>query len=167
MGNGPQRALIEDYIQTNELKTVKLISFSSHEHLRELFTGAYAFILPSKGETWGLVVNEAMASGLPVLVTNQAGCASVLVKEGINGFTFSPENIEELACLLSHMHHISKEERNKMGQKSKEVIGAWGMDRFCKGVYDAIQFVIRQEQRKPYLLSRMIIKKWKGRYRPV
>jgi glycosyltransferase involved in cell wall biosynthesis len=168
VGDGPRRVLIEEFIQKNEIETVRLIPFSTHEQLKELFSGAFAFILPSKyGETWGLVVNEAMASGLPVLVSSQAGCASTLVKDGINGFTFSPENAEELTSLLLQMHQLTEEEHREMGQNSKEIIDDWGLNRFCNGVYDAIQFVISKEQRRPDLLSRLLISLWKGRYRPM
>jgi 1,2-diacylglycerol 3-alpha-glucosyltransferase len=57
---------------------------------------ASAFIQASTTEQWGLVVNEAMASGLPVLVSERCGCAPDLVKNGVNGYTFDPYDIKEI-----------------------------------------------------------------------
>ena len=53
--------------------------------------------MPSITDQWGLVVNEAMASGLPVLVSNGSGSAQDLVAPGTNGYTFNPSSTEELA----------------------------------------------------------------------
>lgn len=98
VGNGPEHELLVDFVEKNRLNTVKFLPFKSQDELKNLFQKAYYFVLPSRhGETWGLVVNEAMATGLPVVVSNQVGCASTLVKEGVNGYTFSPNNVNELA----------------------------------------------------------------------
>ena len=79
---------------------VHFYPFMSQEELKPFYHNASWFILPSRfGETWGLVVNEAMASGLPVLVSEQSGCASTLVKKGINGYTFSPNDENGLSDL--------------------------------------------------------------------
>jgi glycosyltransferase involved in cell wall biosynthesis len=59
---------------------------------------ASVFVLPSKGpgETWGLSVNEALASGTPVLVSSRCGCANDLVQEGINGYIFKSDDLIDL-----------------------------------------------------------------------
>ena len=113
----------EGICKKNKLNTVHFLPFLSQARLKTIYRNATFFILPSKyGETWGLVVNEAMASRLPVLVSNQAGCASTLVKKGVNGFTFSPDNINELSELLYRMDKLTDQIRNEMGQKSREII---------------------------------------------
>lgn len=108
-----------------------------------------------------------MATGLPVVVSNQVGCASTLVKEGVNGYTFSPNNVNELADLLVKMDTLGAIKRREMGEKSKEIINEWGLDRFCRGAYDAIQFVSGSTAKNPGMVTRLILKIWKGRYRPV
>jgi glycosyltransferase involved in cell wall biosynthesis len=66
--------------------------------MKVIYRLADIFILPSKGpeETWGLSVNEALASGIPVLVSSKCGCAYDLVIEGVNGYTFESDNKSDL-----------------------------------------------------------------------
>ena len=168
VGDGPEHESLVEFSNQNGLKTVTFLPFRSQDDLKNIYQKADYFILPSRhGETWGLVVNEAMASGLPVIVSSQVGCASTLVKDGVNGYTFSPNNVNELADLLIKMDTLGAEERREMGEKSKEIISDWGLDRFCQGAYDAIQFVSGSASKKPRVFTRLILKFWKGRYRPV
>jgi glycosyltransferase involved in cell wall biosynthesis len=92
---------------------------------------ADCFVLPSLFEEWGLVVNEAMACGLPVLVSNTVGCAEDLVVEGQNGFTFDPDSENELAQRLVEVCTDS-EKRCSMGKESARIIEKWGCDEFAK-----------------------------------
>ena len=128
VGDGPRRKILENFVKESGLEKVHFMPFTSQEKLRILYRNASFLVLPSRfGETWGLSVNEAMASGLPVLVSNEAGCSSTLVSESKNGFTFSPENLQELQGLLSIMHKKSVSEMEKMGNESLEIIGNWGL----------------------------------------
>lgn len=96
---------------------------------------ASAFVLPSSMEEWGLVVNEAMAAGLPVIVSKNAGCAENLVVEGRNGFTFDPQSAEELAQILERLADSSR--ASSMGAQSFRIISDWGCDRFGSGAISA------------------------------
>jgi glycosyltransferase involved in cell wall biosynthesis len=168
VGDGPKHQILEEFAKINKLNTVHFLPFQSQEKLKNIYRNAAYFILPSKyGETWGLVVNEAMASGLPVLVSNQAGCASTLVKEGINGYTFSPAEEMELQNLFQKMHEMPREEFADMGRNSLEIIEEWGLSRFCSGVHEAILWVSEQSKSKPNIMSWIILKLWYGRYRPL
>jgi glycosyltransferase involved in cell wall biosynthesis len=65
---------------------------------------ANVFVLPSKSETWGLSVNEALASGIPVLVSDRCGCAADLVVDGVNGFIFKSNDLYSLArCIQKYL----------------------------------------------------------------
>lgn len=168
VGEGKERDKLKDFAVENKLELVKFLPFQSQDELRNIFYNDAAWlILPSKRETWGLVVNEAMASGLPVLVSNQVGCASTLVKEGVNGFTFSPDNVEELAELLTKAGSMNKTKLADMGRKSKDIISEWGLERFCEGVHGAIKCVTGNKKRRLSIFGRIMIRFWKGRYRPV
>jgi 1,2-diacylglycerol 3-alpha-glucosyltransferase len=101
LGDGPLRPALGSQLQALDLSaSVHLPGFKQYPDLPAYYGLASAFVHASTTEQWGLVVNEAMAAGLPVLVSNRCGCAADLVQEGVNGFTFDPYNIEQLAQLM-------------------------------------------------------------------
>lgn len=116
---------------------VQMPGFKQYEELPPYYAHAGAFIHASTTEQWGLVVNEAMASGLPVLVSNRCGCAADLVKEGENGWTFDPTNEEQMA---NSMRRISADDEGRftMGSRSREIISGWGPERFASGLSAAV-----------------------------
>jgi 1,2-diacylglycerol 3-alpha-glucosyltransferase len=112
--------------------------FVQYEVLPYYYGLADYFVIPSMIEPWGLVVNEAMASGLPILVSNRCGCAPDLVQEGVNGFTFDPTDVHQLAALLARMGELEGE-LPQLGQASRQIISHWGPDRFAQGLWQAIR----------------------------
>jgi 1,2-diacylglycerol 3-alpha-glucosyltransferase len=109
---------------------VRFMGFRQVSELPNFYALADAFVLPSVKEEWGLVVNEAMACGLPVVVSSAAGCAEDLVSEGVNGFTFAPGDVGELAGKLRAIL-IDPASRERMGRNSTEIISRWGCDNFA------------------------------------
>jgi glycosyltransferase involved in cell wall biosynthesis len=99
---------------------------------------AGAFVMPSVSDQWGLVVNEAMAAGLPVLVSSRCGCAPDLVREGGNGFTFDPENVPQLAELLQRLAQMDETGRAALGRLSREMIKAFSPEAFAQGLEAAV-----------------------------
>ena len=94
---------------------VILAGFKQYDELPAYYGLASAFVHASTTEQWGLVVNEAMASGLPVLVSDRCGCAPDLVEDGVNGFTFDPYDVEALAGLMQRVAAMTDERRQAMG----------------------------------------------------
>lgn len=135
---------------------VQMPGFKQYEELPEYYASAGVFIHASTTEQWGLVVNEAMASGLPVLVSNRCGCAADLVKDGENGWSFDPANEEQMADLLMR---VSSDEdgRLKMGERSREIIAEWGPDRFASGVKAAVEAALSAPKKKVGLIDRLIL----------
>jgi glycosyltransferase involved in cell wall biosynthesis len=82
----------------------------------------------STSEQWGLVVNEAIASGLPVIVSNRCGCAPELVNG--NGFFFEPTNEHELTAGLLQMTSLSDQERKHLGDTSYKIAANFTPERF-------------------------------------
>ncbi len=101
-----------------------------------------AFILPSLAEEWGLVVNEAMACGKPVIVSARAGCAEDLARHGLNGFQFNPANAAELA---ERMAWLADEDSASagMGQASLQIIARWDCGNFARNALRAAEAALR------------------------
>lgn len=131
--------------------------FRQIDELLEFYSGAGAFIHPALSEPWGLVINEAMASGLPILSSNNVGAAEELLKEGVNGFSFDPNNVEELATVLKRVAEMPLEERESMGVASKKIVSEWGPERFAQGAHEAIESAMRHPSRRAGILDRLLL----------
>ncbi len=141
VGDGPEKAKIVEYIQSNNIQNVFLAGYSVFPDIVRYYKMADCFVLPSKSERWGLVVNEAMSVGLPVILSSAVGCAKDLLKDNKNGFLFESENVEELVrCFKSAM----AADLSKMGEESKRIIEGWGMDNYLKAFNEAIEVISRR-----------------------
>lgn len=107
-------------------KNVYFKDFQNQSQMPVLYRLADIFILPSRGETWGLAVNEAMACDRPVLVSDRVGCAIDLVEQGINGHIFQAKNLSNMKEKLLAMCN-SKGNLDEMGQNSARLIKNWNI----------------------------------------
>ena len=145
-GDGELRPAIENLISQYHLQdSVHLPGFLQQDELLPYFAHAKCFIHASTTEQWGLVVNEAMAAGLPVIVSNRCGCFEDLVMEGVNGFGFDPENQEELTNLMIKMSS-GEVDLASMGKASLKQIEKYSPDYFAQGLKGAIEFAINKQQ---------------------
>lgn len=97
VGNGSDKEEILHYIVANKLKNIYFVDAQPWPKIPEYLALSDVLILPSYSEPWGLVVNEAMVCGKAVIVSSKCGCAPDLVENGVNGYTFDPYNVQELA----------------------------------------------------------------------
>jgi len=111
-----------------------------HPELPAYYGLASALVLPSASDTWGLVVNEAMAAGLPVLVSRACGCVPELVREGVNGFTFDPRDRAALAALLARV--ATAPDLEAMGRASRELVAAFTPETFAENMERAIDLAV-------------------------
>jgi 1,2-diacylglycerol 3-alpha-glucosyltransferase len=155
LGDGPERSALEYLVHSKGIQGVSFAGFCQIDKLPIYHALASVFIHPTYQDTWGLVVNEAMAAGVPVLVSKRAGCSPDLVCEGENGFTFFPEDTETLADLMVFISS-GQVDLKAMSQASRDHIRAWGLKRFAQGLYGALQAAI-QRQGSTVRLSRQVI----------
>lgn len=158
VGDGPLRESLEQEVRALGLgRDVSFPGFQTYEDLPAYYGLADAFVLPSRYEQWGLVVNEAMASGLLVLVSENCGCAPDLVAEGENGWTFAPEEPETLAQLMGH---VSGEDidRGAMGRASRDRIRAWSPDTFAENMTTAAETARQQDKPSLALIDRFLLR---------
>ncbi len=121
LGDGLLRGQIERLVSELKLNDcVELRGFIQYPGLPAHYHSASAFVLASRyGEQWGLVVNEAMAAGLPVLVSKGCGCVEDLVQEGVNGWVLDPYSETQMAEAMIKMSAQSDEQLRKMGAASE------------------------------------------------
>lgn len=169
IGDGPEHKRIAKFIHENHCEDkVHFLPFLSQTELPTIYQHAEALICCSNNEeTWGLVINEAMAGGCPVIASIQCGATNTLVHDGINGFQFSCNDVDKLTELMLTYHRLPLNKKNAMKEASKQIISDWGLDRFAKGCCNAIDFVKIQPKRKISIINNLIIRLWKGRYRPI
>jgi 1,2-diacylglycerol 3-alpha-glucosyltransferase len=144
-GDGSQSGLIEETIVlSGHSEAIHRPGFLQADTLCRWYAQAAAFVLPSLSEPWGLVVNEAASAGLPLLVSERAGCAQTLVPdpEGTTGARLDPLDVEGMAKKLTWMALLSQEERLAMGQRAVELVSHWGPDRFARGMLEAIELAV-------------------------
>src|SRR5262249_41623475 len=113
-----------------------------YEALPAYYGLASAFVHASTTEQWGLVVNEAMAAGLPVLVSDRCGCAPDLVTDGFNGWRFYPENEASIAQAMARIATESCDPR-AMGRNSREIVARWTLAHFAEGLSRALDVALR------------------------
>ena len=98
-----------------------------------------------------------MASGLPVLVSNPCGCASDLVQEGVNGFTFDPYNVEELAKLMLRISTFNFP-LSAFGAESQRIISGFDVAAFSSGLRQAVDVALQRPVVNFGLLDRILLK---------
>ena len=133
-GDGELRQRLESLAEAHP---VTFTGFVNQGDLPALYGSADLFVLPSHDEPWGLVVNEAMASGLPVLVSDRVGAGYDLVRPGTNGWTFPAGDVKELARRLAEM--VGQPSRlEEMGAHSRAWIAGWSYERDADALVEAL-----------------------------
>lgn len=134
VGDGPEGAGLREL--GSKSRFAADIHFAGHKSSSDLpvfYAFAGCFVLPSTREPWGLVVNEAMASSLPVIVSQRCGCAVDLV-DSKNGLTFDPSVAGDLAQSLIAIGSLSPESRASMGERSAARIARFSPEHFGEEV---------------------------------
>jgi len=97
IGSGEEEEALKQLIEENYLSNIELIGFKKKEELRKYYLAADFFILPTRSDVWGLVINEAMACGLPIITTDKCIAGKELIDNYINGFVIPVDDEEILA----------------------------------------------------------------------
>lgn len=138
VGDGELRPAVEAEAAAKGLAGVRFLGFRNQTELPVFYDLCDVFVLPSISDRWGLVVNEVMAAGRAVVVTDKVGCAPDLVKQGVNGFTVSAGDVAALAEALGDI--VSSPGRIRaMGAASREIIGRWSFREDVEGLRHALQ----------------------------
>lgn len=147
VGDGEQMAQLKARVQQASAHLVRFAGFRNQSELPRFFDLSSVFVLPSRHEAWGLIVNEVMACGLPVIVSDDVGCAIDLVRNGENGFIYPVGDRAALQQALEASIQPGVAER--MGERSKEIISTWSFTEDLAGLKQALAHVLRGRLKLP------------------
>jgi 1,2-diacylglycerol 3-alpha-glucosyltransferase len=156
LGDGPLRETLNSQLSTLNLNGhVHLPGFKPYDELPVYYALAKAFVHASTSEQWGLVVNEAIASGSPVVVSDRCGCVPELING--NGFAFDPTNEHELTARLLEMASLSDEERKRLSDNSYRIAANFAPVRFGEGLERAASVAMGVPQKRFGVTDRALL----------
>ena len=155
LGDGPLRETLNSQLSTLNLQAhVHLPGFKQYDELPAYYALAKTFVHASTTEQWGLVVNEAIASGLPVIVSDRCGCVPELVNG--NGFTFDPFDEQEIVERLLQMASLLDDERKSLSGASYGISANFAPKRFGDGLEQAARLA-PSHPRRASLIDRALM----------
>lgn len=158
VGDGELRSALEGQAARLGLASaVHFAGFRQYEALPAYYALAGAFVHVSTVEQWGLVVNEAMAAGLPVIVSTRCGCARDLVIDGENGWSVDPLSTQDIADKLALVADPACD-RAAMGRSSARIVAAFAPERFGEGAASAVACAIERSPRTAGSAARALLK---------
>jgi glycosyltransferase involved in cell wall biosynthesis len=143
VGDGEERAALEARARELAVDGVRFAGFRNQSELPGFFALADVFVLPSRHEPWGLIVNEAMAAGCAVVVSDEVGACADLVTDGVEGFVFPVGDIDALATGLGGVL-ANPEQAHAMGDAARRRIASWDFEADVRGLREALACVTRK-----------------------
>jgi glycosyltransferase involved in cell wall biosynthesis len=140
VGDGPLRAEIEAAVRSLKAP-VRFAGFLNQQEMPTAYASADVLVLPSASETWGLVVNEAMASGLPAIVSSTVGCAPDLIVSGETGDVFQSGDAEALSAVMSRFASDA-DVRTRMSVGAQARVKVCSIDAAVSGTLTAVDVVM-------------------------
>jgi glycosyltransferase involved in cell wall biosynthesis len=137
VGSGALEAELRALAESLEMRNVHFHGFANQSAMPGIYGACDIFALPSRDEPWGLAINEAMCAGLPVVASAEIGCVRDLVKEGVNGYTFTAGDVSGLAAALRPL--IERADlRQSMSAASRDIISRWSYAEVREGLRTAL-----------------------------
>jgi glycosyltransferase involved in cell wall biosynthesis len=142
VGGGPQKGELESYIADRGYEAIKISPGVGWREVARVYARSDVLVLPSTSEPWGLVVNEALACGLPVLVSDRCGCAPDLVIDGQTGFVFPPLDEDALARRMAELANDDSL-RDKLGRQAQVHIAQFTPSVAARQMIEGFEYVSR------------------------
>ena len=135
--SGPATEALQKQLDGYGLKNIHFVDFMPKEQLWKYYQMADFLVLPTRYDSWGLFVNEAMANGLPVITTRQCSAGLNLIQDGENGYLVNADDIPSLTKKINHLLS-HPEERARMAQNNLEKIQPYTFENQAKITYEAL-----------------------------
>lgn len=140
VGDGEERAALENRAQQAAPGNIRFLGFRNQSELPRFYDLCNVFVLVSVDEPWGLVVNEVMNAGRPVIVSDQVGCHKNLVRNGVNGYVIRACDTDGLADALRAV--LANQAWQTMGAHSLKIVQSYSFDENVRGLRHALQHVV-------------------------
>lgn len=137
VGDGTEREAVAERVKELGVEQLVLAGARRPEDLPATWAAADLFVLPSVHEPWGVVVNEAMAAGLPIVLSDRVGAAPDLLVDGENGRVFPAGDETALAAAIADVVR-DPDRRAAMGAASAQRVLAWRYESSVQGFSDAV-----------------------------
>jgi glycosyltransferase involved in cell wall biosynthesis len=122
------------------MDNVVFAGFINQSELPSIYAASDIFVLPAEDEPWGLIVNEVMCAGVPVVAADEVGCVRDLVQDGVNGYHMKAGDVGSLAKALQTL--VGDEPlRRRMGAASLSIIRGWSYEQCRQGITAALSQV--------------------------
>ena len=148
VGNGPERTRLGNEASKRGLP-IEFHGLREGDELANRYAAADVFVLPSLSEPWGLVVNEAMQFGLPLILSRRVGCRSVLLRPGQNGLDFEAGDVAALGDAIYNLA-ANRQLRIAMGQVSRRLIDSHTIENWVLAVVEAVKASQRPQAQGRY-----------------
>lgn len=144
VGDSELRGTLQNYAAKHVLGSVCFYGFCDRNEIAKYYAVADVLVLPSKRDTWGIVVSEALCYELPVVTSDQVGAALDLVRDGENGYILESGNVAELTSWLQQVIDLTEEERRLMGLTSRRMIAAWIERKIAQSLDEYLDLIYSQ-----------------------
>ena len=141
VGSGPEQGRLEAFCARQGVRNVRFEGFHQQSELPRFYALGDVLVLASLKEVWGLVVNEALASGLYVLCSKRAGAGYDMIRDGWNGRMFDPYSVDELADCFRDAKARIVEIRARREEISQQACREFGIERSARAFVEAIRAV--------------------------
>ncbi|ELC8389846.1 glycosyltransferase family 4 protein [Clostridium perfringens] len=144
IGNGPEKEKYDHIIKNKKINNIKILEFMNKKELIKYYRVSDLFVLPSNDEVWGLVINEAMAQGIPVISTNKCGAALEMININKNGYIYKANNEEELYGKIFTFTNLSEDEVNDMKLFSIKVARKYTIEKMAEKHIEILNLLRRK-----------------------
>lgn len=143
IGGGPLENEYKETIAQKKLENVYIIGFKKPEELQKYYGASDVFVLPTREDIWGLVINEALASALPTISSNKCTAGNELVTNEYNGYVYDCENIEQLASYIDELSE-DEDKRKEFSANALVAIAEYNIENIVRGHTDCILKVAKK-----------------------
>ena len=141
VGTGEMESELRSLVIEHKLQdAVYFGGFVNQAELPKVYAASDVFVLPAENEPWGLIVNEVMCAGVPIVVAEEVGCVPDLVRDGESGLLMQAGNVASLTTALRRLL-TNQAERSAMGRKCLEIIDTWNYERCRVGIVAATESI--------------------------